>query len=254
LGSLFRQWRHLETLICRDNKQLRLACHPDAPRTLRSLDVQGCSIHPSNIQALMTRCERLNSLSLTLGPEFGQLPPVLADRVREFNVDSVGAGSLFTMHEHYVTLAVSNLLNMRSVTICSHLVNDAFFKVLAGTLRNLEELRIPGSRPAYLTSVTFSLLELTALPQLSMIGLRGNPMARTLLLICHRFKYLVEIDASYSIKERDMVDIWHDVRSDTLQKLSLCGFCSPTQDKASATRRTMALLRPNCPELARLTL
>lgn len=135
LVQLLRQWRHLETLIARDNKQLRMSCYNEAPRTLRTLDIQGCSVHPSHVQSLMTRCSRLSSLSLTLAPDFGQLPSALAERIREFNVDSAGAGSLFTMHEHYVNLAVANMVNVRRLTISSHLVNDAFFKMVASNLR-----------------------------------------------------------------------------------------------------------------------
>lgn len=92
------------------------------------------------------------------------------------------------------------------------------------------------------------------MPKLATIGLRANPMARTLLMMCFKFKHLREIDASYAIKERDLIDAWDGIKSQTLQTLSLRGFCPPTLDKAVMTRKILETLRMNCPNLTSLVL
>lgn len=245
LAAALRGWCRLENLSVRDNKSLKLSCFNDLPRTLIFLDVQGSSLSLYNLQQLLKKCSSLETLCITYPPGLEYLDPTTLQNIKRLEVDS----SCTLIGEDQFSRGLSSLVNLSCLTVCSHLTTDVLFKTVAMFLLNLREISIPGTRRGFVTSATYALLELATLPKLEKIALRGNFLGRTLLMLCYKFSVLKEIDVSYAVKERDLIDAWEDIKSDVLEVLVMRGFCPPTQNPREVAKRVMDVLKCTCPSL-----
>lgn len=250
LSEALQGWYQLECLSVRDNKSLKMSCFADLPDTLNFLDVQGCSLSLRNLQSLLIRCQTLETLCITYPPGLSLLEPATLQNIKRLEVDS----ACTLIGEDQFSRGLASLSNLRCLTVCSHMTTDVLFKTIAKYLINLEEISLPGARRGFVTSSTFALLELSTLPELKKIALRANLLGHTLLMLCYKFSKLREIDVSYAVKEKDLIDAWEFIKSDVLEVLIIKGFCPPTQDTREVAKRVMISLKDTCPSLMQVVI
>uniref|UniRef100_A0A5S6QVA5 F-box domain-containing protein n=1 Tax=Trichuris muris TaxID=70415 RepID=A0A5S6QVA5_TRIMR len=252
LETVLKYWNKLESLIVRNNKLIHLACYQSLPITLRQLDVKGCAINSAFLAHALRRCPNLDTLSISYHPDTPLLQPFLygEQQLKRLSIDCPTAFAL----PHWLVTSLENLTGLRSLTICSHLVNDTMFAVIGRCLVNLEELSLPGSRPGSLRSVEQALLELKHLPNLCRLAVKGNPIGPTLLRVCGRLERVSHVDVSYAVKQHDMANIFNDIRSQVLRTLVMKGFCPITGDQTRLRDELISRLKPNCPSLENVIL